>query len=197
MYNNWNVDLSDSVEALEKIKHDVLPKLVSGKIHSIEKSQKDIMIKFGKEIDTQNPILKLLDIKSGIDYIREDSNGLQGIASRVQWGEKAWNSFTIRHERHTGAETEYQKRLKQIRNGYFYPAFTLQAYFDNRTDNNLLSVAVIRTTDLYKFAEQYQNYVRQNKSDNVFKIVFWSDLIQKGYSLKCIPKYNISDKKTA
>ena len=196
MYNNWNIDLSDSVKALEKIKLTVLPKLISGTIHSIEKSQKDILIKFGKEIDIQNPILKLLDTKSGIDYIRENKHGLQGIASRVQWG-NAWNSFTIRYKRHSGTETEFEKRKQQISNGYFYPAFTLQAYFDNRTDNNLLSIAVIKTTDLYKFAEEYPNYVRQNKSDNVFKIVFWSDLIQKGYSLKCIPKYNISDKKTA
>jgi len=110
---------------------------------------------------------------------------------------EVWNSFTIRYARHTGTETEYEKRQKQIKNGYFYPAFTLQAYFDNRTDNNLLSIAVIKTMDLYRFIDDYPRYIKQNKSDNEFKIVFWGDLIQEGYNLRCVPKYSISNKKNS
>ena len=185
MYNNWNVDLSDSVKALEKIKLTVLPKLISGTIHSIEKSQKDILIKFGKEIDIQNPILKLFDTKSGIDYIRENKQGLQGIASRVQWG-NAWNSFTIRYKRHSGTETEFEKRKQQISNGYFYPAFTMQAYFDNRADNNLLSIAVVKTIDLYKFVEEHSELVKFRNSDNEFAVVFWNDFKKCNYDIKII-----------
>jgi len=110
MYQNWKVDLSDSCKALEKIKNTELPKLISGKIHSIENSD--------------NEILLLMDVISGIDYIRQNEAGLQGIAARVQFGYN-FDTFTIRKTRHTGNKTEFEKRIEQIENGYFYPAFVL------------------------------------------------------------------------
>jgi hypothetical protein len=161
MYNNWKIDLSHSVKAIEKIKNTVLPKLISGDIISIE--QQD------------NEILLLLDMYSGIDYIRKNDKGLQGIASRVQFG-KNWDSFTIRMQRHTGAKTEYQKRLEQIENGYFYPYFTMQAYFDNTQDMNLLSICIIKTIDLYNEIEKNLK-VKTRVSDNVFKFIKWEDIL--------------------
>lgn len=169
MYNNWDVDLSDSVIALSKIKENVLPKLISGKIHCIE--------------NTKNEVLILLDRLSGIDYIREDKHGLQGIAARVQWG-RPYNTFTIRSERHTGSKTELEKRLEQIEKGYFYPEFTMQAYFDNRKDNNLLSIAVVRTKDLYNLYKCSPEMFEKNKSDNNFVFIRWykiDNLIKKHY----------------
>ena len=135
-YNSWNIDLNDSVKALEKIKDPILSKIISGKIHTIENAKNEILIK--------------LDTACGIDYIRENETGLQGIAARVQWG-RPWNTFTIRKERHTGSKTELEKRLEQIKKGYFYPAFTLQAYFDNRINNNCLSVGVVQTVYIFNF----------------------------------------------
>lgn len=161
MYNNWIKDMSDSVVALDKIKGNVMPKLISGKIFSIE--------------NVDNEILLLMDKVSGIDYIRQDKHGLQGIAARVQWG-KNWDTFTIRSARHTGTQTELEKRLYQIKNGYFYPKFTLQAYFDNRIDNQLLSIAVIKTVDLYNLYELSPELFESNKSDNEFKFVRWSKI---------------------
>jgi len=158
MYNNWTVDLSDSVIALESIKYTILPKLIGGKIHTIE--------------NQKNEVLMRIDIKSGIDYIREDENGLQGIAARVQWG-NAWDTFTIRSERHTGTKTELDKRLHQIENGYFYPAFTLQAYFDNREDNNLLSIAIIKTDVLYDLYKSNRKLFNSRSSDNKFVFIEW------------------------
>lgn len=158
MYNNWSTDLSDSIIALESIKENILPKLISGKIHSIENSSNEILI--------------LLDKLSGIDYIRQNENGLQGIAARVQWG-KNWDTFTIRSKRHTGTKTELEKRLYAIKNGYFYPAFTLQAYFDNRQTNNLLSIAVIKTIDLYNLYQNKFELFESNKSDNEFSFIKW------------------------
>ena len=164
MYNNWRYDLNDSVVALESIKDTYLPKVINGKIHTIE--------------NTDNEILVLLDVKSGVDYIREDANGLQGIAARVQWG-KAWDTFTIRTARHTGTETELEKRLYQIENGYFYPAFTLQAYFDDRNSNNLLSLGIIKTIDLYKLFTNESHLFTKRKSDNEFVFVNWTDIADK------------------
>jgi len=160
MYNNWSVDLKDSIAAIEKIKKTVLPLLISGDIISIEQQQNEILLMF--------------DQYSGIDYIRKNDIGLQGIACRVQFG-KAWDTFTIRAKRHTGAKTEYEKRLEQIQNGYFYPQFTIQAYFDNRQDLNLLSICIIKTLDLY-FEVQHNKNVKRRTSDNVFIYIHWDDL---------------------
>lgn len=160
-YNNWKKDLKDSVRAIESIKDTILPKLIRGKIHTIENSDNDVLIK--------------IDTNSGIDYIREDDNGLQGIAARVQWG-AAWNTFTIRSERHTRTPTELKKRLNQIENGYFYPAFTLQAYFDNRITNNLKSIAMIKTVDLYMLYTKKQYLFSTRRSDNQFVYVKWEKI---------------------
>lgn len=173
MYNNWTVDLSDSVKALNSIKDTVLPKLISGKIHTVECAD--------------NEILVLLDQKSGVDYIRENETGLQGIAARVQWcgSYPPYNTFTIRKDRHTGSQTEYEKRIQQIDQGYFYPAYTLQAYFDDRSTMTLKSIAVIETKKLYEFIRE--NYNDESKvsiknSDNTFIYVRWSDLVD--YKIK-------------
>lgn len=163
MYNNWVKDLSDSMVAIDKIKDTILPKVISGKIHSIENSNNEILI--------------MMDRFSGIDYIRQNEHGLQGIAARVQWVKKPYNTFTIRSERKTGSKTELEKRLFQIKNGYFYPSFTLQAYFDNKKDNNLLSIAAIKTKDLYDLFQNQPELFEENKSDNKFVFVRWSKII--------------------
>lgn len=173
-YNNWQKDLQDSVIALNGIQHTILPCLITGRIHTIESQQNDVLI--------------LMDRLSGIDYIRENKQGLQGIAARCQWG-KAWNTFTIRFERHTGSDTEFTKRNNQIKEGYFYPAFTLQAYFNNRADNVCISASIIRTTDLYLFIKENFNnkkLVHEKSSDNRFLYVFWEDL--KTFPIKTYKK---------
>lgn len=168
MYNKWSVDATDSVKAIESIIGTILPKLINGEIVSVEGQNNDVLI--------------MLDTLSGVDYIRIDNSGLQGIAARVQWG-KNWDTFTIRAERHTGTKTEYEKRVEQIKKGYFYPAFTMQAYFDNRTDNNLESIAIIKTLDLYEFIEKYPNKVQTRFSDNKFYYIKWDD-IKDYYEMK-------------
>jgi hypothetical protein len=160
MYNKWQTDLKDSIKAIEKIKYTVLPKIISGEIISIE--------------NTDNEILIMFDQFSGIDLIRHNKHGLQGIASRVQFG-TAYNSFTIRYSRASGVKTEYEKRIYEIENGYFYPAFTMQSYFGNRNDLNLLSIAIIKTIDLYDIIET-SDKVKTRKSDNIFKFINWHDI---------------------
>ena len=165
VYNHWGKDLSDSMKALSQdyVKDIIEKHLISGKIHSIENQENEILVK--------------LDIKSGIDYIREDNNGLQGIAARVQWyagkGKYPFNTFTLRKKRYTGSKTEVEKRLHSIKNGYFYPAFTLQAYFDDRINNRLLSIAAIRTEYLYKLTIEEPHRFFKQKSDNEFMVLPW------------------------
>lgn len=167
MYNHWSVDNTDSVKAFESIQHTIIPKLISGDVLRIEKQD--------------NEILVTIDQKSGIDYIRSDINGLQGIAWRAQWGDRAWDTFTIRYKRHSGAETEYEKRVKQIEEGYLYPAFTMQAYFNNRLDNQPLSVGIVKTVDLYSIMKNNPELMHRNKSDNEFIFVKWRDIKSMKY----------------
>lgn len=161
--DNWRADLSNAVAALESIRETILPKIITGRILTVEGSDNEVLI--------------LLDEFSGIDYIKHDSEGLQGIAARVQFGSN-YESFTIRYKRASGVVTEYEKRLKQIREGYFYPTLTMQAYFDNVNDKNLLSVSIMRTDDL--FAEIERNPKARTftnaKDGNIFKALFWRDI---------------------
>jgi hypothetical protein len=171
MYNNWRVDADKAIKAIEKIKGNELKQIINGKIHTVE--------------GNENGILILIDRKSGIDYIRENEFGLQGIAARIQFGDKAWNTFTIRQERFTGAKTEYDKRIEQIENGYFYPEFTMQGYLDQ--DFNVLSLAICRTKELYEYIRLYPEKIQKRKSDNCFLVVEWDDFSTK-YKLKRFKK---------
>lgn len=162
MYNHWSVDNDDSVRAFEAIQHTVIPKLIAGEIIRIEKQD--------------NEILLTIDQKAGIDYIRSNETGLQGVAWRAQWGDRAWDTFTIRYKRHSGAETEYEKRIRQIRDGYLYPAFTMQGYFDRRKTNLPLSVGIVKTLELYELIVGTPGVVHENRSDNQFLFVRWVDI---------------------
>lgn len=168
VYNDWTKDLKDSARAIHSIKDTVLPCLISGSIVSIENATNEILI--------------WMDMYSGIDMVRKNGNGLQGIASRVQFGH-AYNTFTIRAQRRTGAKTELEKRLKAIAEGYFYPVFTMQAYFDDRISMKPISMAIIKTVDLYQAILKGKK-VKTQKSDNIFKYMHWLDLQNFGYDVK-------------
>jgi len=162
-YNNWTKDLTATSKAIEII----IPKInefISGELYSVENSD--------------NEILNLLDKYSGIDLIVLRDKALRGVASRVQWGNN-WDTFTIRYKRHTGSKTEYEKRIENIENGEFYPALTLQAYLNNRNENKLLSLGVIRTKDLYELTQTHKELFKMRKSDNEFKFISWSDIKNK------------------
>jgi len=175
IYNNWKTDLKDSNKAIMSISKTILPQLISGEIYSIE--------------NVDNNILLMLDQCSGIDIIRKNEKGLQGVAVRVQFGHN-YNTFTIREKRHTGNKTELEKRIEQIEGGYFYPAYTIQAYFNSRMDLNLKSIAIIDTKDLYKFIIDIKNntLIYTNRSDNIFKFCYWKDLENYNCRIKIIDK---------
>lgn len=171
-YNKWIDDLKSSTIAIEKAQKEIR-KMVKGDLYSIE--------------DSDNEILRLFDKFAGIDLISLFDSNIIGIASRVQWG-KAYNTFTIRKERRTGTETEYKKRLNAIKKGYFYPALTMQIYCDNRKDNNILSMAMMKTIDLYELIETNPELFKTQLSDNFFIFIKWDD-IKKKTDKKIIARY--------
>lgn len=127
---------------------------------------------------------RLFDVHGGIDCVLRNGNGLLTLATRNQWSIKSWDSFTIRSERHTGAITEFQKRLRNISSNSLYPKFTCQAYIQNNT-GLLLSIGLILTGTLFEAASQLPPITRTNSEDNnKFRVIWWSDLIREGYDVR-------------
>jgi len=96
---------------------------------------------------------KHFDQLAGIDawQVAPEKGRMRGIASRVQYGDRPWETFTIRYARKNGFETEYAKRLAAILDedrGWILPHLTVQAYVTRGTPTLLLA-AVTKTQDLY------------------------------------------------
>lgn len=93
-----------------------------------------------------------LDVLSGIDAWQRlpdevAGEALRGIAIRTQWGQRAWDTFTVRCSRVSGMATEYQKRTAALTGrGYLTPYLTVQSYITD--GGRLLSVGVARTEDV-------------------------------------------------
>lgn len=109
------------------------------------------------ESTTAEGFARELDILAGIDFWQamRDRGYMRGIAARVQATPRgAFDTFTIREHRDSGARTEFEKRLGSIRQrevGALYPALTVQGYVASWDEGPLLSAAVCRTIDLYEW----------------------------------------------
>lgn len=115
---------------------------------------------------------------AGIDCWQIVGGGMRGIASRVQFGDKDYRSFTVRYKRKSGTITEYEKRKSAIYGdrGLLYPYLTVQAYL---TENNeFMSAGIIKTKDLFDCLDNPKLYeTRITRSDgNIFRFVRWSKI---------------------
>lgn len=162
-YNPWQKDREDSAIAIDKNRHFIIETLGGGDIYSLEESK--------------NRMLQKLDEIAGIDLFWEKDKKIRGIASRVQW-DKNWETFTIRYKRKSGARTEYEKRLQTIGES-FGPHFTMQMYCNNRKENILESMAIIKTKDLYSLSIRRPELFYTTKSNNLFKYIRWDDIRNK------------------
>ena len=161
LYNSWDKDMALTQPCIESIKSNIFK---GCHVANLEQSTDETLL--------------MLDQYSGIDYIiKKPDNNMLGVAARIQWGNN-WETFTIRKSRHTGTKTEYEKRKDAIKQGYFYPALTMQAYFTK--DIKHLGSAIIKTKKLYDFIDWNPEKVHQRKSDNIFIYVNWGDLIDYG-----------------
>lgn len=152
-------------------------------LKTLLKSQYEI---FSVENDSSE-IAKLLDVYGGCDLLLLDkrNSAVEGIASRIQFAEKSFDTFTIRLERDSGTITEYEKRKRAMASGAIYPKFTFQAYVSK--DMQLLSMAIIRTVDLYKFVEENQQTVKHTGEEQFGQASFiackWQDLKAAGFAV--------------
>jgi len=117
-----------------------------------------------------------LDQLAGVDYwVVKSEHGMRGLASRVQT-HRDWSTFTVRHSRPSGVDTELQKRRESINEGYLYPYWTLQAYVPN---GSLENVARCQTEDLIEYIDtgkRGEHYTdRSSPSGEQFFTVHWAD----------------------
>lgn len=148
----------------------------------------------------------LLDQYSGIDAWHLSNNSqIRGIASRVQWADKPWNTFTVRYKRNSGAKTEYEKRKHDISQdaGWLYPHVTVQAYISGNKggDGELLSVAMIKTKSLISACDEILEGVVNQKDGGIrrtsnasFIWASWDWLERNRYEIKTI---NFDSRKAA
>lgn len=142
----------------------------------------------------ENPIAEEFDVCAGIDAYQRTTLGLRGMTSRVQWG-KNYRTFTVRIERPNGARTEYRKRLttmKHLLEGFFYPYWTIHAYIE-KPGGKLLSVAVAKTMELYRYIEQRRQRgnpcpeLPAGNGNERFLYVEWDEYRQAGNYLFVYP----------
>ncbi len=133
-----------------------------------------------------------LDLSAGIDAwqtLTDATAGtvLRGIASRVQWGDHAWDTFTVRRTVASGRPTEYDKRLAALTEdrGYLYPHLTVQAYIDNDV---LLSVGVARTRQVIE-AVRSDNWRDNPQDGSTFYYVAFSAVPDIKYWPAAVPAH--------
>ena len=123
------------------------------------------------ETVTDSRMAQILDQLGGVDIWYVNQEQIFPVASRVQYTDRAWNTFTIRYSRPSGAPTEYDKRLRSIHNGSLYPRWTIQAYVYK---DRLLTAAAVDTKHLIEVATKHLDQVRHNPADGVkFLFVHW------------------------
>lgn len=131
------------------------------------------------------------DMMAGIDFwqIVRDRSLMRGIGSRVQWVDRAWNTFTIRDDRDSGTETEWLKRLRAILNedeDYLLPALTVHGYVTDEPMGRLLSVGACYTRQLLWFivnGKEGVDYGRRRTDNAWFRFVDWRHFAQRGAHL--------------
>lgn len=151
------------------------------------------------EAITTDKAKTMLDQTAGVDawQVLRDPSAMRGISSRVQWGEVPYNTFSIRLSRSTGAATEFEKRFLAITNGdrgYLYPHLTIQAYLRSH-GGPLLSAAVVKTADLFLFANEYRDslQIRLAPDGNQFLVVPWLQLRSKHCRIHIISPAHVPD----
>jgi len=129
---------------------------------------------------TKYKMAETLDQLAGIDlWYFNTTRGVRGVANRIQFGDKNWQTFTIRKSRESGAKTEYEKRRYAIDNDWLYPVLTVQGYYDDKKKKSL-GFAVAKTEDILWMIDNDFAYIQKTGRDQIgqaeFYVVKWADM---------------------
>lgn len=143
---------------------------------------------------TDSYFCKILDMYSGIDAWQVVNNkGIRGIASRVQWGEINWKTWTIRYEKQSGAKTEYH-RLMNLDTTLLKPSYHIQAYI-NKKGGELMGVACIKTEDLISMltSKDYGSSRPNPEDGTLFLPVYWDRARELGFDVFIYPDDSLAE----
>lgn len=196
MSGDWKGDLKKSTKAFC---NTVWPEL-------LQMLGDDCRLEHVEAITNESSLANELDIHGGIDFCitckpYNQPRAAYGFATRVQFGSQNWETFTIRHERGSGALTEWEKRKLAYTSkcqACMCPGMTVQAYVDNYDEESgigdLIGMAVIVTADLIREAMEFEPfttdkrngaYLRTNPADSVtFVAVSWDYLKKQNAHMK-------------
>lgn len=141
------------------------------------------------ETVTDNAFARELDTRAGIDVwlISVDSH-MRGLASRVQWHDRGYATFTVRVRSRFGNPTEIHKRSAEIAtNGAVRPHYFCQAYVS--TDRQrLVSAGLARMTDVVAAVHLGMGFLMPPNDDGSQGwAVPWSDLEEAGSPIHIWP----------
>ena len=129
-----------------------------------------------------HPTLRMLDMTGGVDYfhVSKKTGCIRGFASRNQWCDRNWATFTVRETRESGARTELAKRRAAALHKGISPALTLQSYFSHQ--RGLLGFAIAREDDILSLIDKgfcTRKTTQQGQiGQATFAVVEWRDLIR-------------------
>lgn len=138
----------------------------------------------------EDEVCQHLDATCGIDYLTIRSSGLtHGVSWRCQWVDsgKAYNSFTVRKTRESGAPTEYEKRKNAIERKAVYPYYAAQAFVDKNT-NEIISLGLSTTEEILRYIETEKDVkIQHTKKDQngqaEFWVIYWTDMETFNYKI--------------
>ncbi len=136
-----------------------------------------------------NEFARELDRRAGIDMwlICRDGH-LRGLASRVQWTDDPYNTFTVRIRSRLDRPTEYHKRKAEIAAaGAITPYYFCQAYVSaDRT--RLITAAIARTADVIAAVDfELGRLMPRNPDGTQGYAITWKRLQAAGAALRLYP----------
>ena len=179
MNDDVKKDLLDSIHDTEKILFPALKveKCFEGELIQIQRAS----------LSNSEGLIARFDQLAGIDIWNIKTNkGMVGIANRIQWVMKPYNTFTIRRTRDTGTETEYSKILRALSEEDLVPKYIIHAYISERRIGRLLSFAIAKTKDIFQMIIDRNCKIQQNfiGDENTFYIISWTNMQYHGYDIK-------------
>jgi hypothetical protein len=141
------------------------------------------------ETVTDNDFAKQLDTRAGIDNWLIGVDGhMRGLASRVQWTDKSYDTFTIRVRTRYGYATEYHKRKKEIATlGTITPYYVTQAYV-SKDRTRLVAAAIGRMRDVIcAVDDEVGRLMPPNSDGSQGWAVPWQSLMDRGAPLQVWP----------
>lgn len=135
---------------------------------------------------TDNYFAKELDARAGIDmWVISVDGHMRGLASRVQWPNHSYDTFTVRIRNSSGTPTEYHKRKAELQaHGAIRPHYFCHAYV-SRDRTRLLAAALALTIDVIAAVDlQLGRPLPPNSDGSQGYAIPWERLADSGASIR-------------